>query len=287
MIEKKNRDKLVFNEIKNEISYIESILSDRYLIDFYEKYINLIKNKKSETFFNYWGINFTDDGVNSLKFYLHIFDELDKNDIVNFIPSTKEFEEFISLKKSNSFKDKMNVGIALTIKFKMNTNKPTFGFYFLLNDIKASIDKIGFAKNLPQHFKEDCIAIGINFEYDNDKTTFKKYYYFDKREIMDFFEKKFNLKNHGGDYIIEYSESNDFEKLNLYRLSNEIDEENLYQFSSKEKRIIQYLKEKFNVRTPEYGSYLNENIKSIYFFNPKTNELNVDSLKSILHHETL
>ena len=119
--------------------------------------------------------------------------------------------------------------------------------------------------------KNDCVAIGINFEYLKKQKLFKQYYYFNKVENKIFFEKKFALSLLDEVKLIEYAESKSFAKINAYGHNLVEIHDKAHTFTDNEKAIISYFNRKYRLINLGYGFYENRAIKSVYFFDGGSN----------------
>lgn len=263
-------------EVDVEIDKIEKCFSSNDLLDFIKKYENLLSTKKSNKYFSTLGINFKNGSVDSVKFYAHILDELADEEILQFIPILSDYKKFLQIKDNGTFEIPKSVGTIFEIKFKLTSDKPTYGFFYLLKNTEDSYNEVGYPAKLPQKVIDEGVSLGINFEYNEDKIFFKRYYYYNKLNEKLFFEKKFKIPLLG-EYI-EYAEGDNVSKVNTYSgiLNNFWKEDR--NFSKKEQKIIKQISDKYNLSIMSYGKYENHSIKSIYFREGDSKTSNLENL---------
>lgn len=270
----------------NEIRKIEDLFKHEKLAEFYSNYEKLISNRSNSRNYTYWGVNFKDEKVFSIKFYAHLFDEMTTEELLDFIPTTKDFEKFVHLKQTGSELNVNNVGIALELKLIIGSSETRHGFYYMLKNTPEAIGKVGFPERLPLKLKEKCKSMAVNFEYEGSQKLFKKYYYFKPEDCESFFEEKFNTQLMNGTNLIEYSESETFSKINIFGTNITSEKVKCPCFTSAEMEIINYFNDKYGFINLEYGMYDNDEKKSIYFFSPsldgKPFSTNKDTLKKII-----
>ncbi len=272
--------------VENEIRKIESLFKHERLAQFYANYEKLIANKPHTRNYSYWGVNFKNEEVFSLKFYAHLFDEMTREELMDFIPTTEDFEEYVQLKQSGSELNVNNVGIALELKLEIGSSEIRNGFFYMLKNIPEATKVIGFPDRLPAYLKDKCKSVAVNFEYEGSQKLFKKYYYFKPDDCKGVFEEKFNTKLAEETSLIEYSESETFSKINIFSPGVMDGNKKGNNFTSQEVEIITFFNNKYGFINLEYGMYDNHEKKSIYFFSPSADgkpfSTNKDTLKKII-----
>jgi hypothetical protein len=258
--------------VKAEIDVILTCLKSEQLKIFLSEYERLLLlSGNNELPFTYFGINFKNDKVDSVKFYAHFLGDMTSEEILGFIPTARDFLKFLPLRNDEKSISGRNAGIALEIKFLRSENEPHYGFFYHLKNNKESFDAVGFPAGLPQELKSDCLGVGINFEYRKNDTLRKQYYYFNKPENKAFFEKKFDVNLLQEVRLIEYAESDSFAKINAYGRNVMEIHSKAHTFSETERQIISCLNNRYGLINLGYGFYENKDVKSIYFFDGESN----------------
>lgn len=267
---------------------IESYFSHKDLIDFLSFYDQLFINGKSN-YLNYFGINFLNDNIDSIKFYAHITEyNLTNSNLSDYFLSPADYNSFIIAHKKCYKFEKTNLGTVIELKFKKNENKSVKGIFYNIDHNLLIADKNSL---LPDDVMKRKVAEGLNFEYGENPIK-KKYYYFLDEYVKQYFseimEKPFFINAN----LIEYAETSSFSKViatfgskaKSVRIENKL-------FSERENSLIDFLCEKYNLMNRAYGFYINNNIKSVYFFdtNPGNDHINnqgyyVNTLGKICNH---
>ncbi|MCF8278138.1 MAG: hypothetical protein K9J17_15500 [Flavobacteriales bacterium] len=259
----KTDDSAMGQDAMTEIVEVEKVFANEHLKEFIRKYEAMRISKGSNHYFTTLGINFKNESVDSVKFYAHILEEMTEDEILHFLPTSKDYERFRQLKNASSDITKSSVGTILEIKFKPSLAQPTFGFFYMLRNTEESYLAAGCPKNLPSAVRNRCIGLGVNFEYNQVQEIFKKYYYFDTDKDKSYFEKRLGVPLLGS--FFEYAEGDGLSKMNNYSgvISDFWDKDR--NFSSKERRIMRYLFDKYSLSIIGYGTYENHPIRSVYF----------------------
>lgn len=268
------------------IDIIEECIKSEEFERFVLNYEHLLKIKHNENYFSYWGLNFNDGNVVSVKFYAHFLGEMSANEVSEFIPSTKDFEKYIQFKSKGTQVSMNNSGIALELKFDLIPGKTRTGFFFHIDNTHFQLP---FTDKLPEYLEKKCVAKGVNYEYDDNSKLFKRYYYFNFNDVKDFFEEKLQTSLLNEANILEFSESDNISKVNIYGSGIVDIPSKVFDFSDNERSIVQYFNEKFDFVNMGYGLYLNSGIKSVYFFdseakiNTENNSSSVKTLRKLLN----
>lgn len=263
--------------IKKTVSQIESYFNQPELIDFWHNCENFAEKNNSPTF-NYLGLNFDNHDLISIKFYVHFFRDLSENEIVSFLPRSTEFLKFIHLKTETdaSFFHPTNSGIALELKYIVGQRNPRKGFFYHLRNGIESYDAIGISRD---EFMPN--ALGINYEYEDEKIYFKTYFYFSDKEKFSQLSNRLGISFFEDIHMIEIAKMDQYLKYNLIFLEDEfvsISKKSNH-FSVDQWKIIEKLNEKFGLFNTAFGAYLSpSSTKSIYFF--KTPDLADNALYS-------
>jgi hypothetical protein len=166
---------------------------------------------------NYIGVNFDKDRLLNLKFYFSFFTPPDIQRVKKFIPESSSYEKFITY--YNSVKERSIENNGITFSIKINIHKEiTTGFHFRINKDVAGFPGIKAFKCLP----DDLINVGICEEFKNGKSNVKYYYYFNKLYNKEKFAVRFDKPHLVAADLIEYTESESFNKVIGCNLSDNI-----------------------------------------------------------------
>jgi hypothetical protein len=274
------------NVALEQILKIESYFKKEKLLTFLKNYENIISKNKSNQNFTYFGVNFMNGKVDSVKFYAHVFEQMSIPEIKQFVPTSDDYTEFLDLRNKGLNVNKNSAGVALELKYKADSEEPRYGFFYHLNNVEESYDRIGFPEELSQHMKNNCAGLGINFEYHESLLTFKKYYYFKDSTSKTELESKFGIRLLKNATLLEYAKSGSMAKMNAYK--SELPEllKRGSIFTKDERSIISYFNNKYKLVNLGCGVYQDKKIKSIYFrdaSNKVSSEYNnMDTLKKII-----
>lgn len=262
----------MFNRKRNlTIRNIEHYINSRDVSDFYDQVL-VVDEYFSTRGMKYFGLNYLNEEIISVKFYAHVFKHLSKEDVSNFLPCVEDYLNYLPflLKDidSSGMKNKsLQLGIALELKFKKGHDIPTKGFFFNLQNNKTSINLIGFPIDLPPNFQDNVFALGINFEYDEAKTLVKKYYYFKEQIHLEYFAERFKNPDILHAKFVEYAISETTTKINV--IMNDLSSFKGLSpsfFSPNQQKINSFLKKKYKCdNSIVFGMYENLPIKASYF----------------------
>jgi hypothetical protein len=248
-----------------DISNIERFLSHPKVVETYNNFNALVSADFPAM--NYIGINFDKTGVCSLKFYFAFYQRLTKEEVLKFIPHTADFDKYYHLWDASKKKSLGHTGCTFEIKFKGNL-EPVLGFHFRLKPIKESYDLIGYPQHLPVAVGTLGTRPGINYEYSKDDVLRKKYYYLVQEDHKSYIAERFNKPFANNVQFAEYTESDLFSKVNLWRF--DYSEENMNRpnyFRDSEQEMIDFFKRKYGLVNISEGYYENDEVKATYFFN--------------------
>jgi hypothetical protein len=253
-------------KIDKTIAEIESCFSHPELFAFWNLCEDFVKRENTPVF-SYLGLNFNNETVVSIKFYVHFFRDLSVEEIDKFLPKNEDYLKFIHLKTRTHPSDfhPTNSGIALELKFVNGQNSPRKGFFYHLKNCNESYDALGITRDLIN----PPDALGINYEYELDKTIFKNYFYYSQKESISSLSKKFGDKLIDDAHIVEFAESNNISKLNLIFVEKEFPRirEKISDFLESEWEVIRILNEKYGFFNTAFGYYFKPStVKSMYFF---------------------
>lgn len=214
----------------------------------------------------YFGVNFDEQGLYSVKFYFHIFPVLRKDDVELFLPVSKDYLHYIE-----HYDGINNQGCAFEIKFQKGKEHPTIGFHYRLTADSKSFQLVGKPKFIDQIDLQH--GPGINYEYTGEEVYVKRYFYFTGVAFKQYFSERFDLPLLTETNLIEFSESDIMSKINIwFGVDNAhlIEEANL--FTSAEKQCTNKIVDRYNVEMKACGLYENKKMKAVYFFRNLSNE---------------
>jgi|GEM_PF-6110077 len=254
-----------FNEVLDR-------LRSNIVVQMFEKYNLLHDQPKGLPYFSYFGLNFKEEEVVSIKVYFHWFSRLNRDELEKFLPFSDHILAYYPYYAQSNECDPSHTGCAFEVKFKANQDE-VVGFYLRLKASDETFEMLGRPESLPDwiHLKMNP---AINFEYSSKEVLLKKYYYFDEPETNRYFAKRFELPFVNRAHLVEFAESDSFCKINtmfgndMFDVANEVN-----RFGKKENELIQKLNEKFGLVNSVYGFYEGQDMKAVYFFD-KDSELN-------------
>lgn len=216
---------------------------------------------------NYFGINFDPSGIRSLKFYFAFFRKMKPEEVLRFLPHSRDFDKYYHLWDETRSRSLEHSGCTFELKFNAKM-EPITGFHFRMQPVKESYDLIGMPEQLPFDALSLGTRPGINYEYSAKGVLRKKYYYFESPEHKKYIADRFNKPFASKASVMEYTESDQFSKVNIWRL--DYSDENLNRpdyFTSKEREVINHFREKYGLLSVSDGFYEKDGIRATYFFN--------------------
>lgn len=274
-------------ELKCDILELEKYFSHPKVLETYLNYKKLVSSDSPEL--NYFGINFDQNGIVSVKFYFAFFKKLEKSDVEKFIPDTHDFYRYYHLWDEVKNRSLEHTGCTFEVKFKGDLN-PVLGFHYRLKPCPESYNLIGYPEQVPFDVLNLNTRPGINYEYGEKGILRKKYYYFQQPEHLKFISEKFKKPFAEKIALAEYTEADQFCKVNLWRF--DYSKENMNRpsyFSNLGSKIISQLFEKYGLKNVSDGFYEHDKIIATYFFNTdnafpdsafeRDENTNIDTLK--------
>ena len=245
--------------------FMELIKIDKYfghplVLNFLNSYNQIRARYNQENNLNYFGINFDEKGIYSVKFYFHVFPILQKEDVELFLPKSNDYFKYIHLYDGYN-----NQGCAFEVKFLRDNNKPTIGFHYRLKAAGVSFQLVGKPKYIDM--TDPQYGPGINFEYNGENTVVKRYYYFKSKSDKEYFAERFNMPMLINTSLIEFSETEVMSKINIWfgtDKSHLIKKLNL--FTELEIQYIDQISKQYGLNFQACGCYENTNMKAAYFF---------------------
>lgn len=267
---------------------VEKKISELLKTVFNTDEFNLLYNyplNKNYPYQNYLGINFNEADILNLKLYFSFFVPPPLDFVKKIIPDTSNYEKFIVNYIPSSERTFENNGI--TFSLKIDEKKIiTKGYHFRFDNNVCDMPKIKSFKVS----KDDILNVGICEEFNNAKYI-KYYYYFKNIYNKQKFALRFNKPHLIVADLIEYTESDNFNKIIGCNVSANPFYNKFLSFNSPlVKHIDNLLVSKIGLNDNiADGFYENSNIESKYYF--KLNSLNIGtndfSLPENYHINTL
>ncbi len=219
---------------------------------------------KSIPYQNYIGVNFNKSDVISIKLYFTFFEIPDFNFVKSYLPDTMGYEKYIGFYKSGSERSLLNSGIAFTLKIN-SSGEIKRGYHFRIDKTYSFPEIKAFKCN-----NNDLLNIGICQEFDKDMLT-KYYYYFDKAYNKEKFAERFDKAHAIKSDLIEYTESEKFNKLITCNLTKNSFYQKFLRYNSPIADEVDHLfVGTYGLdNTVAHGFYENSDIEAKYYFNIK------------------
>lgn len=267
------------------VNQIESHFNLPQLRDWLLRYRHLRQQNNDPQSFTYVGINFKSEQLHSIKFYAHTFTSVSELQAQDFIPHTKDFSKYNKCFTNSNQLSLRNAGIAFELKYKIESKMPVLGFFSHVDNLQI----LSKQQSLAAIDLSKAASGGINYEYTGSETLIKNYYYFSDKNSSQQLRKLFNVPHLPPSGLYEYSFANNLAKLNVYGWNTVTDDVIQQHFSANEQEVIHYLNQKYGFHNPGIGVYLNQPIKSVYFFadrilsNTESNTaINSDAIQKVL-----
>jgi hypothetical protein len=247
------------------IEYLKELASRREVLAPLERYVGL-KPAADYPYQDYIGVNFNKEKISGLKFYFSFYQALTSEISSVFLDEQLEFEKYKHLWQPQKYRDLNNTGFSFTLKTDENFNV-TKGFHFRFPYNKEIFPATKSFRLDPS----DLLNAGINFEYKNGQNLAKYYYYFHKVYNKHRFAVRFDESFLCGADLIEYTESEKFNKIIAWNFS----EDPVFEHFSLRQEDIPVLKNINDLLSANYGyyhrawkgMYEGKEILSRYYFN--------------------
>lgn len=257
------------------IPEIDLYFKSPLVMDFYERYNRIWQQHREYPYLNYFGINFDAEGIISFKLYFHFFHRLTEEEVSQFLPQTDDFFKYYHLYEPSTTCIDEHTGCALEIKFKGGIENPVIGFHYRVKPTEEAYRLIGYPNLLPEGMGEFQNKPGINYEYSAGGVLVKRYYYFYSEESRAYFAERFGNDFINKVFMVEYTESDQFAKINAWRLDFTV--ENLDRpdvFNEKAASIIRQIRAQYGLVNLSDGYYEDSDIRATYFFNVQPTNIN-------------
>ncbi|MCS6934665.1 MAG: hypothetical protein NZM35_05905 [Chitinophagales bacterium] len=253
-------------EFEEMLHTMERVWQQAYLHNWADRYYQLLKDNHDTNRFTYLGINFSGNKIAAVKFYAHTFKPVSEAQSSFFLPATDELKVHTSSSLVSKPLSLRNAGIAFTLKYYHEQNKPVHGFFAHTTNIDDAFTK---------HKLHDTIhhsaaaSYGINYEYNPAGVRCKHYLYFTDAESCLKLRGYFCVPYFSDNGLYEFAFDDKYMKLNVYGWQAITQEVLANHFSKTQYTFIQNLNEKYGLYNPGCGLYAGADVKSIYFFADK------------------
>ncbi len=227
---------------------------------FLDKAISILYHK-DYPFCTYLGINYTNEKLINVKFYITGFKKIDFERIESIFPYSEQIQSYYNRYKESFIFDYKNMGLSFALKQDLQGNLK-HGFCMRVKD-KMNPNLTGFDLVTENHDVDDYFAIESSFQ-----NLYSKYYYvITNRNNINQLTAKFDFPVDPMKILLfEYASFGENKKL-LAALKNTSDVEDYLQSSnSKFIKLHEFIKSEFNFVPASPGLYLDSNVKSIYYF---------------------
>ena len=273
---------------------VTNLIHDDAVLKAFHNYRRSWLKNPDYPYLTYMGINFTDDGIHSVKFYFHLFPWLNKETVSQFIPRTEDFFRYYDLHDQSMMNSPDTSGVAFTVKFYCDRNEPEYGFHYRMNPSEQAYSLAGGKTLLPFDPLPHTHSVGISHEYGaagNEKV--KRYLYFRGEEQKAFFAEHFGYPILTKTKFIEYAETKEDWKINTYYGKNPEAPIDANKLNSNQLTLLDDVGSKFGLNVKSYGYSQDRTVKSAYLFKqynipPKLGFLSmtqqyVDTIGHMLH----
>jgi hypothetical protein len=248
---------------------LEDALGHQLLLSTHEYYLKSWREHPDHPFLTYIGLNFDRQGIYSVKFYFHLFHQVDKDTVKNFLPVTEDFFRLYHLHDYSVVNSPDHSGCAFTVKFYRGESSPERGFHYRMVCNDSALNAVPLPTQLPFDARSATHSVGISHEYgENGKQKVKRYFYFQQAE-----HKRHFAKHYGHDFLndavfVEYAESDGFSKINAFYGKNTaaLAQANVLPVGQRE--YVRDVCLRYGLVPKAFGHYSEGALLSVYLFNP-------------------
>lgn len=244
------------------IEQVESYFRSQSLIETHENYREMITGAHGNRSFSYMGINFSNSGIHSVKFYFHVLKKLSLPETELFLPRTDDFEPLYLHYEAPEDFTLNNTGCAFELKF-YSDDFPVRGFHLRL---RPTDEVKGLLYGTKGHESLDMNCLlwpGISYEYHENRVVSKSYRYFTSDDEIAFFADRFGANFVKYAKCVEYSEGMGFSKINTWGADKWYFERH-NTLGPTQRMLIEELCRKHRLIPMAMGLYRNLDIKSVY-----------------------
>ncbi len=246
------------------LSQMELLISEHSVQQFIDNALS-VPFGQGYPYLSYFGLNYDNDQLINIKIYFAFFRRLLPSEVGLLLPdSTGFYKNYLNWEESQKF-DMEHMGCSFSIKMGMDM-KPVYYYHFRTNQqIEMLPGKIILTdEELMRNQRTFCV------EYKGTDVFNKNYFFiFDhankksllKKMGVSFFENKHNLP-----YLLEYTETNKWDKIIL--AIDKVEEHETFRqevLSHSINQLIDHLAKKYDVMSVSPGFYSDGKVRSIYF----------------------
>lgn len=248
---------------------LEEALGHESLSLAHRQYLKSWREHPDHPFLTYIGLNFDRQGIYSVKFYFHLFHQLDEDTVKNFLPVTEDFFKLYHLHDYSAVNSPDHSGCAFTVKFYRGSAAPERGFHYRLICDDNALNAVPLPTGLPFDVRLATHSVGISHEYgQGGPRKVKRYFYFRQAE-----HKRHFAEQYGHDFLndagfVEYAESDGFSKINAFYGKNTAALAQANVLPVGQQDYVHELCLRYGVVPKAYGYYSERELFSVYLFNP-------------------
>lgn len=222
--------------------------------------------KQDSLFSSYFGVNYDDDNLVSVKLYFSFLRELPSDDILNEFIKDQNFIKLLKVHwTSSSIITQHHQGITLSLKCYLDGNTVRINKYGYFRTPKFLL---GFPDRVKLCDEDKRNAPGFCIEHYGDIAKIKRYYYIastdNKKYLMNLFKvEEVNLNDVS---FIEYTESETDTKINIALNSSSAVKKYLTLSNNiKTMELSEFFYTKFKLYYFSPGIRLNSSVKALYY----------------------
>jgi hypothetical protein len=253
--------------------FVNNTLCDPVLVQMHNLYNGLWAADPKYPYFNYLGLNFDADRVKSIKFYFHVYRPLSTTEVREHIPGSDDFLRYYALHQHSMGQSLDNSGCALELKFHSDESSPSKGFHFRMRSDADTYRMLGMPRGIPRNLVLGSNMMpGINYEY-GVRNMVKRYYYFSDLESKRHIAQMFDLDTLTRASLLEYAESEQFEKVNAYFEDTEALRSCLGTLPSLHQQLVHVLCERYDLECKAFGLYRVNGTRAVYMFSRQSSSM--------------
>lgn len=244
------------------------ILHDDRVFQFLNTGLNELYNEKF-SFCTYFGVNYTNQKLLNIKFYIVSFEKKEINSISTFFPFAKEIESVYNQYEQSNIIDVNHTGTGFTLKIAID--QITYSYYNRLKGHQIPpIQKLNLPKVEVPLFENTYCA-----EFKEGKQYFKNYYLIRDKDNINTLLNDFGLQDLKTVRYAEYAEFDEKQKMVMF-FDNQSGEQEKYIQNNSTPEFIElhnFILKTFKNVTPAYpGVYKNSEEKSMYYLHMNQKE---------------
>ncbi len=214
-------------------------------------------------FHDFFALNYTDQGIVSLKIYFSFYRFLERKEILSMLPDDEKFLKLYSLWEPTKKRSINHSGCSFAVKIK-GPGDPTYQFHYRVPH--------GSYIQPPRNFSLAAGDLqfqpGVSSEYTGNSCLDKRYYYMKESPgVLEW--NRLRGEAHRGQ-LFEYTETDNWSKIIHWFHNYELHQECVSNLSNMAMRnFLQGLSDEFGVSPVYPGIYEDRSQRSIYLFKLK------------------